>query len=242
MKTRLYRITRMVLFCCLAAALPAFAQDNHPQQNDHPERQKQTQNNEHRAQPAQSHEGARQQANPRQEQHNASHPQEHRQSPQTQDARPNRDNNHAQQQSNRDNYHSQQQPNRGNYHQQQSNRGARPSPERDRQDRSNHGRPAQWGRPPSHRGSYRFRSNDRSRLHSYYMDQMRAINRANRPVFRVGGYFPYDDIGYLSPLPPDLYGALPPPPYGYQMGYYDGYVVVYDPMTYFIASVIDLLQ
>ncbi|MGB7189176.1 MAG: hypothetical protein WBD10_03495, partial [Acidobacteriaceae bacterium] len=74
MKKRLYRITRMVLFCCLAAALPAFAQDNHPQQNDHPERQTQTQNNEHRAQqPAQSHQGARQQANPRPEQRNTSH-------------------------------------------------------------------------------------------------------------------------------------------------------------------------
>jgi len=26
------------------------------------------------------------------------------------------------------------------------------------------------------------------------------------------------------------------------MGYYQGYVVVYDPMTYFIANIIDLLQ
>jgi len=26
------------------------------------------------------------------------------------------------------------------------------------------------------------------------------------------------------------------------MGYYDGYVVVYDPVTYFIVNVIDLLQ
>jgi hypothetical protein len=58
----------------------------------------------------------------------------------------------------------------------------------------------------------------------------------------VGGYFPYGDIGYLSALPPDLYGQLPPPPPGYRVGYYDGYVVVYDPLTYFIASVIDLLQ
>lgn len=223
MKTRLYRITRMALFCCLAAALPAFAQDN--QQNQHPEHQRQAQQPEHRAQQpgAQSH--ARQQANPRPEQRNASHPQAQRQNPQTPNTRPNRGNNHAQ----------------------QPNRGTRPSPARaqqrpSRQGHSNHGRPAQWGRPPSHRGSYSFRSNDRSRLHSYYMARLRSINRYNRPMFRIGGYFPYADIGYLSPLPPDLYGTLPPPPYGYQMGYYDGYVVVYDPMTYFIASVIDLLQ
>jgi len=26
------------------------------------------------------------------------------------------------------------------------------------------------------------------------------------------------------------------------MGYYDGYVVVYDPLTYFIANLVDLMQ
>jgi hypothetical protein len=70
---------------------------------------------------------------------------------------------------------------------------------------------------------------------------MRAINRARRPVFAVGGYYPYADIGYLQPVPPDVYGYLAPPPSGYQMGYYDGYVVVYDPVTYFIANLIDLM-
>jgi hypothetical protein len=105
-----------------------------------------------------------------------------------------------------------------------------------------HGRPPQWGRPPQNRPSYSFRPTDRSRLHSYYAARLRAINRANRPVFAVGGYYPYADIGYLQPVPPDVYGYLPPPPPGYQMGYYDGYVVVYDPVTYFIVNLIDLMQ
>jgi hypothetical protein len=35
---------------------------------------------------------------------------------------------------------------------------------------------------------------------------------------------------------------LPPPPPGYLVGYYDGYVVVYDPTTYFIANVVDLMD
>jgi len=65
---------------------------------------------------------------------------------------------------------------------------------------------------------------------------------ANRPRFVIGGFFPYGSIGYLTPLPPPVIGYLPPPPPGYQMGYYDGYVVVYDPITYFIANVIDLMQ
>ena len=107
---------------------------------------------------------------------------------------------------------------------------------------ANHHRPPQWGRPPQNRPSYTFRPDNRDYLRRYYANRMRLINRSRRPVFVVGGYFPYADITYLSALPPDVYGQLPPPPPGYQMGYYDGYVVVYDPLTYFIANVIDLLQ
>ena len=74
------------------------------------------------------------------------------------------------------------------------------------------------------------------------MRNLGYINMARRPVFSIGGYFPYGDIGYMTPLPMALYGQVPPPPPGYQMGYYDGYVVVYDPLTYFIANLIDLVQ
>jgi hypothetical protein len=102
-------------------------------------------------------------------------------------------------------------------------------------------RPPQWGRPPQNRPSYQFRPNDRDYLRRYYAHRFSYINRARRPIFRIGGFFPFGGIGYLSPLPPTLYGYLPPPPPGYQMGYFDGYVVVYDPITYFIANVIDLL-
>ncbi len=42
-------------------------------------------------------------------------------------------------------------------------------------------------------------------------------------------------------MPIALYGSMPPIPPGYQAGYFDGYVVVYDPVTYFIADVLDLL-
>lgn len=200
MKKWYYRTAMGILSCCLVAALPALAQDNHPRSNEHQEHQRQTQS-EHTTQQPAAHPAARP------AQHNAARPQP---------------------QSRRTTNGTHRQP----------NRAARPA-----QRQANRGRrPAQWGRPPAHRGSYRFRSNDRSRLHSYYMSRLRAINRANRPVFRVGGYFPYAYIGYISPLPPDLYGTLPPPPPGYQIGYYDGYVVIYDPVTYFIASVIDLLQ
>ena len=105
-----------------------------------------------------------------------------------------------------------------------------------------HSRPPQWGRPPAHRPPYNWRPSDRAWLRQRYRRRLGYINRASRPIFTVGGYFPFADIGYLSPLPSDVYGYLPPPPPGYQMGYWNGYVVVYDPVTYFIVNLIDLLQ
>jgi hypothetical protein len=108
--------------------------------------------------------------------------------------------------------------------------------------RPNPGRPPQWGRPPQNRPSYNFRPNNRSYLHNYYRRSLLGINRLNRPRFTIGGFFPFAYIPYITPLPPQVYGQLPPPPPGYSMGYYDGYVVVYDPITYFIANVVDLLD
>jgi hypothetical protein len=104
------------------------------------------------------------------------------------------------------------------------------------------GRPPSWGRPPASRPTYGWRPNDRAWLHRYYARNLLSISLSNRPVFAVGGFFPYAYIPYLTPAPPAVYGYLPPPPPGYQVGYYDGYVVVYDPVTYFIANVIDLTQ
>jgi hypothetical protein len=108
--------------------------------------------------------------------------------------------------------------------------------------RPNPGRPPQWGRPPQNRPSYNFRPNNRSYLHNYYRRSLLGINRLNRPRFTIGGFFPFAYIPYITELPPQVYGQLPPPPPGYSMGYYDGYVVVYDPITYFIANVVDLLD
>jgi hypothetical protein len=104
------------------------------------------------------------------------------------------------------------------------------------------GRPPSWGRPPQNRPSYNFRRNDWGYLHRYYQRSLISINIGSRPSFAVGGFFPYAYIPYITALPPNVYGYLPPPPPGYNMGYYDGYVVVYDPVTYYIANVIDLLQ
>ena len=103
-------------------------------------------------------------------------------------------------------------------------------------------RPPQWGHNPVQRPSYNFRPTDPARLDSYYANRLTHIDRARRARVVIGGFFPYVDIPYLKPLPPHIESALPQPPHGYAMGYFDGYVLVYDRATYYIANAIDLLQ
>jgi hypothetical protein len=76
----------------------------------------------------------------------------------------------------------------------------------------------------------------------YYRRNFGYINRSRRPGFIVGGFIPFGDRSYFRPVPPGLYGYMPPPPPGYVMGYFDGYVVVYDPISFTILNVMDLLD
>lgn len=120
----------------------------------------------------------------------------------------------------------------------------RPNPPRPQPPRPNPGnrpRPPQWGQRPPVRPPYHFRPNDRLWLQRYYHRNLGYINIGNRPRFVIGSFFPWAYVPYLTPLPGPVMGYLPPPPPGYQMGYFDGYVVVYDPVTYFIVNVIDLM-
>ena len=71
---------------------------------------------------------------------------------------------------------------------------------------------------------------------------MRRINRMHRQQFYVGGYFPSLYLRDLRPIPPSLLVYLPPVPSGYEIGYYNGYCLVYDPYTLEIISVIDLYR
>jgi hypothetical protein len=226
MKKLLYRTTQGILICCLAAALPAFSQDSQQQPEKHPAQEKQTQKTQQKAQKpaAKAHTAAKPSERPAPAEHNASRPQ-----PQNHGAK---NTNPAPSES-----HARTQPAHGARPAPNHHAPARPAP-----GHANHARPAQWGHPPAHRSTYQFRSNDRTTLHTYYQSRLGSIDRGNRPVFVIGGYFPYADIDDISPLPPDIYGELPPPPDGYEMGYYDGYIVVYDPVTFYIAEVIDLLQ
>jgi hypothetical protein len=116
--------------------------------------------------------------------------------------------------------------------------GPRPTPGRPgyRPPRPGPGRPG--GPPPP----YGWRPGDRDRMRHYYRRNFGYINRGRRPIFTIGGFIPFGDRGYFRPVPPGLYGYLPPPPPGYMMGYFDGYVVIYDPASYAILNVMDLMD
>lgn len=49
-------------------------------------------------------------------------------------------------------------------------------------------------------------------------------------------------LPYVQPIPVDLLEYLPPVPPGYEIGYYDGYGLVYHSSTLRILSAIDLYR
>lgn len=97
-----------------------------------------------------------------------------------------------------------------------------------------HGRPDQGS-------NFHFRDQDRSRFQSHYGRDVQRWQRnpRNRPRFYRGQRIPSNY--HFRPVPRSYYAGMPPPPPGYQYGYYDGYVVAYNPTTRIIADVMDLV-
>lgn len=72
----------------------------------------------------------------------------------------------------------------------------------------------------------------------YRSDAMRYRNH-QRPPFARGYTIPRNYS--IRPVPQSYWRGMPPPPSGYQYGYYDGYMVAYNPTTRIIADVMDLV-
>jgi len=86
---------------------------------------------------------------------------------------------------------------------------------------------------------FRFRDQDRNAFQQHYQaDASRWRNRPNRPQFNRGQRIPSNYR--FQPVPNSYYRGAPPPPPGYQYGYYQGYVVTYNPTTRIIGDVLDL--
>lgn len=87
---------------------------------------------------------------------------------------------------------------------------------------------------------WRFRQEDRNHFYSHYRRDADRWRGRKRPHFERGEVIPR---GYsVRPVPQAYWQNVPPPPPGYQYGYYEGYVVSYDPATRIIADVIDLVN
>jgi hypothetical protein len=95
------------------------------------------------------------------------------------------------------------------------------------------------GQAKKYGGDWRFRGEDRDRFYSHYKNEAKYWRGRKRPVFVPGQAIPSGY--YVRPVPQAYYQEVPPPPPGYQYGYYSGYVVAYNPATRVVADVVDLV-
>jgi Ni/Co efflux regulator RcnB len=86
---------------------------------------------------------------------------------------------------------------------------------------------------------WRFRQDDRNHFYSHYRNDADRWRGRRRPVFVRGQAIPPNYR--VQVVPQSYWQGAPPPPPGYQYGYYDGYVVAYNPTTRIIADVLDLV-
>jgi len=103
--------------------------------------------------------------------------------------------------------------------------------------------PGHGGVPPGqakkYRGDYHFQSDDRGRFYSYYRSDADRWRGRRRPVFVTGRAVPREYV--IQAVPQTYWVGAPPPPPGYQYGYYGGYVVAYNPTSRIVADVLDLV-
>lgn len=91
------------------------------------------------------------------------------------------------------------------------------------------------------RAAYHFRAEDRDHFSPHYEKDIRKWRQHSdrRNHFRAGERLPSGVR--LKSVPASYYRTLPPPPPGYRLGYYEGYVVAYNPTTQIVADVLDLV-
>ena len=92
------------------------------------------------------------------------------------------------------------------------------------------------------RAEYHFRAEDRDHFTPHYQNDIKRWRQHpdRRHDLRAGERLPSGVR--LKSVPTSYYRTLPPPPQGYRLGYYDGYVVAYNPTTQIVADVLDLVS
>jgi DNA mismatch repair ATPase MutL len=124
------------------------------------------------------------------------------------------------------------------------------NPERERQQSGSHER--QENQSEAKRGNggdradtgrhaeYHFKGDEKAKLRSSYHD-INRIDRSHRVTITREQVLPVEVRTRIEPVPVEVVSYLPPPPEGYLFGFVDGYCVVYDPNTFLVVDVIDLL-
>ncbi len=95
------------------------------------------------------------------------------------------------------------------------------------------------GQAKKYRDDYHFHNEDRGRFYGYYRSDADHWRGRRRPVFVTGRVVPREYV--IQAVPETYWVGEPPPPPGYQYGYYGGYVVAYNPTTRIVADVLDLV-
>jgi len=95
------------------------------------------------------------------------------------------------------------------------------------------------GQAKKYREDYHFQGEDRGRFYAHYRSDADQWRYRRRPVFVTGRVVPREYV--IQAVPQSYWVSEPPPPPGYQYGYYGGYVVAYNPTTRIVADVLDLV-
>ncbi|QSX34247.1 hypothetical protein JYB87_03070 [Shewanella avicenniae] len=94
---------------------------------------------------------------------------------------------------------------------------------------------------PHSNAAYALSSHNKHVLQSHYQRILPRVDRHKRPKFSQGEMIPDRYRQYITAAPDTLVRRLTDVPRGCNVGYYQGYGVVYDPETFLIVSLVDLL-
>jgi hypothetical protein len=122
------------------------------------------------------------------------------------------------------------------------NRSAEQRSANDGAQRQNHRAQAAQGggHRPAPNAHYQISRQAAPKLRQHFQSQLAHVNRNNRPHVVAGGSLPSGWQTYIVPVPVEEFTYLPPVPEGYQMAFYNGYIIVYDPYSGLVVDVIDL--
>jgi hypothetical protein len=208
-------IVRFVL-CAALCGIPVICVTGHAQDQTPPQEHKQQDREKNRT--AQDERRENRTGEAKEHSHNAQGRQDHRTEAQPQ---------------NRSAEHAAQERQSRSAEERQRNSGAQPQ----HREQAAHG----GGHRPAPNAYYQFRREDAPKLRQHFQSQLAHVDRSHRPHVVAGGSLPSGWQTYIVPVPVEEFTYLPPVPEGYQMAFYNGYLIVYEPYSGLVLDVIDLL-